>query len=64
MLLEVAVITMHKAPVNSLSLETLTELKEAIEQAEDTKGCQGLVLTSVPKVTRKYRVGRLEYLLY
>ena len=49
MLVEVAVITMHKAPVNSLSLETLTELKEAIEQAEDTKGCQGLVLTSVPK---------------
>ena len=46
-LAEVSVITMHKSPVNSLSLETLTELREAISEVEGNRKCQGLILTSV-----------------
>ena len=39
--------TMHKKPVNSLSLETLTEIRTGIEELNADKNCQGLILTSV-----------------
>ena len=44
---EVAVMTLHKKPVNSLSLELLTEIRTGLEELHANKNCQGLILTSV-----------------
>ena len=48
---EVAVMTLHKKPVNSLSLELLTEIRTGLEELHANKNCQGLILTSVRLVT-------------
>lgn len=39
-------LSMQKAPVNSLSLEMLESVVAGIDEAENTKGCRGLLLTS------------------
>lgn len=44
----VAVMHMQSPPVNSLSLDFLTELCISIEKLEMDKSCRGLVITSVP----------------
>ena len=44
---EVAVMTLHKKPVNSLNLELLTEIRTGLEELHANKNCQGLILTSV-----------------
>ncbi|KAM4631561.1 enoyl-CoA delta isomerase 1, mitochondrial [Discoglossus pictus] len=47
----VAVLKMKNPPVNSLSLEMLTELSITLEKLEMDRGCRGLILTSaVPKI--------------
>uniref|UniRef100_UPI00398EB0E5 enoyl-CoA delta isomerase 1, mitochondrial n=1 Tax=Pristiophorus japonicus TaxID=55135 RepID=UPI00398EB0E5 len=47
----VAVIQMKKPPVNSLSMEFLTEFAINMEKLELDRGCRGVVLTSsVPKI--------------
>ncbi|KAM9744820.1 enoyl-CoA delta isomerase 1, mitochondrial [Menidia menidia] len=47
----VAVMKMQSAPVNSLSLDFLTELCINVEKLEMDKGCRGLIITSnQPKV--------------
>uniref|UniRef100_A0A3Q2TQ29 Enoyl-CoA delta isomerase 1, mitochondrial n=1 Tax=Fundulus heteroclitus TaxID=8078 RepID=A0A3Q2TQ29_FUNHE len=48
----VAVMHMQSPPVNSLSLDFLTELCIGVEKLEMDKGCRGLIITSVlsPKV--------------
>ncbi|KAM9843850.1 enoyl-CoA delta isomerase 1, mitochondrial [Aulostomus maculatus] len=47
----VAVMRMQSPPVNSLSLDFLTELCISIEKLEMDKGCRGLIITSsLPKV--------------
>lgn len=43
----VAVMHMQSPPVNSLSLEFLTDVCIALEKLEMDKSCRGLVLTSV-----------------
>ena len=48
---EVAVMTLHKKPVNSLNLELLTEIRTGLEELNANKNCQGLILTSVRIVT-------------
>lgn len=42
-----SIVKMRRKPVNSLSLEFLTELGDVIDELESRKSCQGLVLTSV-----------------
>lgn len=47
----IAVLSMNKPPVNSLSLEFLTELNIALEKVENDKQCKGLIITSsIPKI--------------
>ncbi|KAM4716805.1 enoyl-CoA delta isomerase 1, mitochondrial [Anableps anableps] len=47
----VAVMSMQSPPVNSLSLDFLTELCISLEKLEMDKGCRGLIITSnQPKV--------------
>ncbi|XP_053551112.1 enoyl-CoA delta isomerase 1, mitochondrial [Bombina bombina] len=47
----VAVMKMKNPPVNSLSLEVLTEFSINLEKLEMDRGCRGLILTSaVPKI--------------
>ncbi|XP_072299672.1 enoyl-CoA delta isomerase 1, mitochondrial isoform X2 [Eucyclogobius newberryi] len=47
----VAVLSMQSPPVNSLSLDFLTELCISLEKLEMDRGCRGLILTSsLPKV--------------
>ncbi|XP_048757865.2 enoyl-CoA delta isomerase 1, mitochondrial-like [Ostrea edulis] len=47
----IAVLSMNKAPVNSLNLEYLTELNIALEKVENDKHCKGLIITSsLPKI--------------
>ncbi|XP_075686556.1 enoyl-CoA delta isomerase 1, mitochondrial isoform X2 [Rhinoderma darwinii] len=47
----VAVIKMKSPPVNSLSLDVLTELSISLEKLEIDRGCRGIILTStVPKI--------------
>ncbi|CAG02069.1 unnamed protein product [Tetraodon nigroviridis] len=47
----VALMSMQSPPVNSLSLEFLTELSIAVEKLEMDKSCRGIILTSgQPKV--------------
>lgn len=43
----VALMNMQSPPVNSLSLEFLTELCIAVEKLEMDKSCRGIILTSV-----------------
>lgn len=43
----VALMSMQNPPVNSLSLEFLTELCIAVEKLEMDKSCRGIILTSV-----------------
>lgn len=43
----VALMSMQSPPVNSLSLEFLTELCVAVEKLEMDKSCRGVILTSV-----------------
>lgn len=43
----VAVMHMQSPPVNSLSLDFLTELCIGLEKLEMDKGCRGLIITSV-----------------
>lgn len=43
----VALMSMQSPPVNSLSLEFLTELCIAVEKLEMDKSCRGIILTSV-----------------
>lgn len=43
----VAIMSMQSPPVNSLSLEFLTELCVAVEKLEMDKSCRGVILTSV-----------------
>lgn len=45
----VALMSMQSPPVNSLSLEFLTELAIAVEKLEMDKSCRGIILTSVKK---------------
>ncbi|PWA28953.1 hypothetical protein CCH79_00019625, partial [Gambusia affinis] len=44
----VAVMHMQSPPVNSLSLDFLTEICITLEKLEMDKGCRGLIITSVP----------------
>ncbi|XP_053220779.1 enoyl-CoA delta isomerase 1, mitochondrial [Podarcis raffonei] len=47
----VAVMKMKSPPVNSFSLEFLTELSISLEKLENNKACRGVILTSVvPKI--------------
>ncbi|KAL4659082.1 enoyl-CoA delta isomerase 1, mitochondrial [Arapaima gigas] len=47
----IAVIRFHSPPVNSLSLDFLTEFASNMEKLELDKGCRGVVLTSaLPKI--------------
>ncbi|XP_063791049.1 enoyl-CoA delta isomerase 1, mitochondrial [Pseudophryne corroboree] len=47
----VAVMKMNNPPVNSLSLEFLTEFSISLEKLELDRGCRGLILTSAfPKI--------------
>ncbi|MEE6497294.1 hypothetical protein FKM82_002702 [Ascaphus truei] len=47
----VAVMKMNSPPVNSLSLEFLTDFSISIEKLEMDRGCRGLILTSdVPRI--------------
>ncbi|XP_077172989.1 enoyl-CoA delta isomerase 1, mitochondrial [Paroedura picta] len=47
----VAVMTLKSPPVNSLSLELLTEFTISLEKLENDKACRGVILTSaVPKI--------------
>eukprot|EP00729_Bicosta_minor_P010169 gene10169-31215_t len=39
-------LSMGKAPVNSLSLEMLESMVAGLDEAENTKGCRGLLITS------------------
>ena len=41
------IVEMNRKPVNSLSLEMLTELANVIETLEADPSCQGMILTSV-----------------
>lgn len=43
----VALMSMQSPPVNSLSLDFLTELCIAVEKLEMDKSCRGIILTSV-----------------
>lgn len=43
----VAVMRLQSPPVNSLSLELLTDISISLEKLEMDKGCRGLILTSV-----------------
>lgn len=43
----VAVMSLQNPPVNSLSLDFLTELCIAVEKLEMDKSCRGLIITSV-----------------
>lgn len=46
-----SIVKMRRKPVNSLSLEFLTELGDVIDELESHKSCQGLVLTSaLPRI--------------
>uniref|UniRef100_A0A1Y1K6A0 Uncharacterized protein n=1 Tax=Photinus pyralis TaxID=7054 RepID=A0A1Y1K6A0_PHOPY len=42
----VAIVTMKRAPVNSLNTELLTEISSVLTDLEETK-CSGMILTSV-----------------
>lgn len=42
-----SVVEMNRKPVNSLSLEMLTELANVIDSLEADTDCQGMILTSV-----------------
>lgn len=44
----VAVMHLQSPPVNSLSLDFLTELSISVEKLEMDKSCRGLIITSVP----------------
>ncbi|XP_019363063.1 PREDICTED: enoyl-CoA delta isomerase 1, mitochondrial isoform X1 [Gavialis gangeticus] len=47
----VAVMKMKSPPVNSLSLDFLTEFSISLEKLENDRGCRGVILTSaVPKI--------------
>ncbi|XP_060116637.1 enoyl-CoA delta isomerase 1, mitochondrial [Heteronotia binoei] len=47
----VAVMKLKSPPVNSLSLELLTEFSISLEKLENDKACRGIILTSVvPKI--------------
>ncbi|KAM8960401.1 enoyl-CoA delta isomerase 1, mitochondrial [Pelodytes ibericus] len=47
----VAIMKMKNPPVNSLSLEFLTEFSISLEKLEMDRGCRGLIITSaVPKI--------------
>ncbi|KAG7459477.1 hypothetical protein MATL_G00211100 [Megalops atlanticus] len=47
----IAVMTLQSPPVNSLSLDFLTEFAISLEKLEMDRGCRGLVLTSaLPKI--------------
>ncbi|XP_067407254.1 enoyl-CoA delta isomerase 1, mitochondrial isoform X2 [Emydura macquarii macquarii] len=47
----VAVMKMQNLPVNSLSLDFLTEFLISLEKLENDRGCRGVILTSgVPKI--------------
>nr|XP_006637356.1 PREDICTED: enoyl-CoA delta isomerase 1, mitochondrial [Lepisosteus oculatus] len=47
----IAVVTMQSPPVNSLSLDVLTEFCISLEKLEMDRGCQGVILTSsLPKI--------------
>ncbi|CAH2307620.1 enoyl- delta isomerase 1, mitochondrial [Pelobates cultripes] len=43
----VAVVKMKNPPVNSMSLEFLTEFSITLEKLEMDRGCRGVILTSV-----------------
>lgn len=44
----VATLALNRPPVNSLNLELLQEIHDAIDHVENSK-CRGLILTSVSK---------------
>ena len=50
--LGVAVIKLKNPPVNSLSLEVLTEFAISLEKLENDKTCRGVILTSWHAVGR------------
>lgn len=43
----IAVLKMRRPPVNSLTLEFLQEINQALVTLEQDKSCKGLILTSV-----------------
>lgn len=43
----VAVLTMQRAPVNSLNLELLQEMEKSLDEVAKNRKCKGLILTSV-----------------
>ena len=47
MFLGVAVLSMNKPPVNSMSLEFLTEMSICLDKLETERKADGLILTSV-----------------
>ena len=47
LLIGVAVMEMNRPPVNSLSLDMLTEMHIAIEKLENDKTCRGVILSTV-----------------
>ena len=44
---------MNKPPVNSLSLEFLTDFTIMLEKLENEKSCKGMILTSVSMSAQK-----------
>ena len=55
---------MNKPPVNSLSLEFLTDFTIMLEKLENEKSCKGMILTSVSMSAKKsYPVDFLYFLL-
>lgn len=43
----IAVLTLQRAPVNSLNLDLLQEMEKSLDEVAKNKKCKGLVLTSV-----------------
>ena len=46
-----AVMQLNRPPVNSLSLELLTEMQISLEKLENDKTCRGVILSTVNTVT-------------
>lgn len=46
----IATLTLNRPPVNSLNLELLTEISEALDQVEENRS-RGLILTSVCSIS-------------